>query len=280
MIYEELLHIIRSAAEISKDNEIIVVGSQAILGDYPNAPDALLFSEEADIYPRNKPEEYDAIDVLIGEGSDFHDTFGYYAQGISTDTVVLPTGWEWRVAKVPAGPDGYPTGFCISAADLFVSKAVAFREKDIDFLGVMVRENMVSLDEIMSLVSSLPSSPKDPDRHERVRNNILRVWRSEWAVEDRLAESAPGHPEETFLSIAVCKRSQPLIFRTASIEDAASVIVAFVKAEGISRHSWVGCIVSDDTGRIVAGIGMDGRASPFAHSSHEAVKAPPGPILR
>ena len=52
----DLEHIIRAAGSIVEDNEIIVVGSQAILGQYPDAPASLLRSMEADIYPKNKPE--------------------------------------------------------------------------------------------------------------------------------------------------------------------------------------------------------------------------------
>ena len=42
----DLEHIIRAAAEIADDTEIIVIGSQAILGSFPNAPEILLISME------------------------------------------------------------------------------------------------------------------------------------------------------------------------------------------------------------------------------------------
>ena len=32
------------------------IGSQAILGSFPNAPEILLISMEADVYPKNRPE--------------------------------------------------------------------------------------------------------------------------------------------------------------------------------------------------------------------------------
>jgi hypothetical protein len=52
---DELEHVIRAAASVAGENEIVVVGSQAILGQFPDAPDALLFSQEADVYPRARP---------------------------------------------------------------------------------------------------------------------------------------------------------------------------------------------------------------------------------
>ena len=40
----QLEHLIRAASTIAEDDEIIVVGSQAILGTYPEAPAELLVS--------------------------------------------------------------------------------------------------------------------------------------------------------------------------------------------------------------------------------------------
>ncbi len=56
MTRDQLEHIVRAAAYIVDDDELIVVGSQAVLGQFPNAPSALLSSNEADVYPKNKPE--------------------------------------------------------------------------------------------------------------------------------------------------------------------------------------------------------------------------------
>jgi hypothetical protein len=56
MTRSELEHIIRAAGAIAADDVIVVIGSQAILGQHPDAPTALLVSIEADVYPRNKPQ--------------------------------------------------------------------------------------------------------------------------------------------------------------------------------------------------------------------------------
>lgn len=55
-------------------------------------------SGEADIYPLQAPELAEKIEGAIGEGSQFHQTFGYYAQGVGPDTAVLPRGWMSRVS--------------------------------------------------------------------------------------------------------------------------------------------------------------------------------------
>ena len=72
----QLEHVIRAAATIAGDAEIVVVGSQAILGRYPEAPPELLVSADVDVYPRNHPERADLIEGSIGELSPFHETYG------------------------------------------------------------------------------------------------------------------------------------------------------------------------------------------------------------
>ena len=44
----ELEHIIRAAGAITDQTELVVIGSQAILGHYPGAPERLLGSNEAE----------------------------------------------------------------------------------------------------------------------------------------------------------------------------------------------------------------------------------------
>jgi len=74
----DLEHLIRAASTIADDDELVIVGSQAVLAQFPDAPEEMLRSDEADIYPKNKPERWDLIDGAIGELSAFHETFGYY----------------------------------------------------------------------------------------------------------------------------------------------------------------------------------------------------------
>ena len=86
---KDLEHLIRASADLADDDEIIVIGSQSVLAQHPDAPSALTVSNQADVYPKNHPERWELIDGSIGEGSPFHDTFGYYAQGVEEGTAVL-----------------------------------------------------------------------------------------------------------------------------------------------------------------------------------------------
>jgi hypothetical protein len=88
----QLEHVIRAAAALAQSRELVVLGSQAILGAHPDAPNSLLTSQEVDLYPLDNPDKADLIDGSIGELSPFHETFGYYAHGVGPDTAVLPSG--------------------------------------------------------------------------------------------------------------------------------------------------------------------------------------------
>lgn len=151
----ELEHLIRAAGAITHERDFIIIGSQSILGPHPHAPDDLLLSMEADMYPRDAPGKAEEIEGAIGELSAFHETFAYYAQGVGPETAVLPEGWQERLVPIQTPATEGRTGWCLDPDDLAVSKLVAFREKDREFVGHMlthgladaaqVRERFVSL---------------------------------------------------------------------------------------------------------------------------------------
>ena len=161
----ELEHIIRASGEISGDNEIIVIGSQAILGQFPDAPIRLLSSMEADVYPKNDPEKADKVDGAIGEGSSFHELHGYYAQGVGAKTAILPKDWESRLVAVNNENTNGVTGYCLEVHDLAISKLIAMRPKDLEFVQELVRNDMI---ENKTMLSRLEHT----DLQEIVRSNI------------------------------------------------------------------------------------------------------------
>jgi hypothetical protein len=75
MTRAQLEHIIRAAGTIADTDDLVVIGSQAVLGEFPDAPAELLVSNEADVFPRADPGRSDLIDGTIGEGSPFQREF-------------------------------------------------------------------------------------------------------------------------------------------------------------------------------------------------------------
>ncbi len=140
----QLEHIIRAAAGNADTMEIIVIGSQAIMATYPDAPDDLLVSIEADVFPKDKPSDSILIDGAIGERSMFHETFGYDAHGVDETTAVLPAGWKERLVPIRNENTRGVTGWCLEVHDLAVSKLAAGREKDFAYLTALFRHGLAS----------------------------------------------------------------------------------------------------------------------------------------
>jgi hypothetical protein len=154
----ELEHLIRAAAVVADDQELVVIGSQAILGQFPDAPDELLVSREADVYPRNHPERAIEIDRSLGDGSYFDATFGYYAHAVGPETATLPAGWEKRLVPVQNENTGGATGWCPEVHDLLLSKCAAGRERNWQFVEQAVRHGLADPPELRRRVSDLPIS--------------------------------------------------------------------------------------------------------------------------
>src|SRR5688572_4667997 len=96
----DLEHVLRASKDVTGETEFIVLGSQSILGRFPEAPPEFCASLEVDIYPRHRPELAASIEGALGELSPFHGTFGYYADGISPETATLPKGWAERLVRI------------------------------------------------------------------------------------------------------------------------------------------------------------------------------------
>jgi len=139
----QLEHIIRAAGAIADSEDLVVIESQAILGQFPNAPEELLVSNEADVFPRANPAGRDLIDGSIGEDSPFHRAFGYYAHGVDETTAVLPEGWRDRLVLVENENTRHVRGWCLEVHDLAIAKYAAGREKDLEFTGALARHTMV-----------------------------------------------------------------------------------------------------------------------------------------
>jgi hypothetical protein len=168
---DELEHIIRASAEITGQYEFVIVGSQSILGPIAHPEDVFTVSMEVDIYPKEAPELAEKIEGAIGEGSRFHETHGYYAQGVGPATAILPKDWQDRVHRVQNANTNHRVGYCLDPVDLFLSKAAAGREKDRQFCIALLAHGHVAMPRAMELV---PAMPMDTTGQRKLRSTIRR----------------------------------------------------------------------------------------------------------
>jgi len=156
-------HTIRAAGAILGDSEVLVIGSQAIHASINFKLEVAERSIEVDVSSLYDSDgsKADLIDGSIGELSIFQDTFGYYAQGVTPQTAVLPDGWRVRlIPYLTPGTNGV-TALCLEPHDLWISKAVAGRTKDKEFCRSLVKRELVEakiLHQRLELTVSLNSA--------------------------------------------------------------------------------------------------------------------------
>lgn len=158
MLRSELVHVLRASAAISNETSFVLIGSQAVLLLLDEPPADLLRSTEIDLYPAMHPEKADLIDGAIGALSTFHDTFGYHADGVAPETASLPKDWMSRAVFTYVGD---VTAICPDLHDLTVSKCAAAREKDADYIRVLLQHQLVKLDVLLERIALL-----DPSKHD------------------------------------------------------------------------------------------------------------------
>jgi hypothetical protein len=114
--------------------------ARRILGSWTEdrLPDEATQSTEVDLVPLNDDDAGSLatlLDGAIGEWLNFHQTHGFYVQGVSTATAVLPVGWQDRLVRVSGGGTNGRTGLCLEPQDVCLAKLAAHREKDTRFVA-------------------------------------------------------------------------------------------------------------------------------------------------
>lgn len=178
MTRDQLAHILRAAARIADQPDIVVIGSQSILGTYTEdeLPARAVASMEADLafFGDDDNTKSDQVDGHIGEQSQFHETFGYYGQGVSISTAVLPSGWRDRIVVLANASTEPGRGLCLEAHDLVASKLVAGREKDLEFAWALLEAGLVDVKVLADRAQQLETVPAVQRRVQRWVENCVQ----------------------------------------------------------------------------------------------------------
>jgi len=189
----ELEHLIRAAGTVAEVRELIIIGSQSILGQYPDISDQfvktdksvkiaaidsgiLYMSREADFIVPSNPEKSDLIDAILGELSQFHDTFGYYAQGVDFSTATLPSNWQTRLISICNKNTNGISGLCLEIHDMIVSKLVANRQKDNKYVQAAINNKLVKKD---ILLDRIDQTNIDDIIKENIKTKVIGIFNNE-----------------------------------------------------------------------------------------------------
>jgi hypothetical protein len=184
----DLERTVRAIATEFNADTVFIIGSQAILVGWPDAPPAMNISPEIDAFPANakiwetqekakhpgeSPEASEHINALFGEGSQFHETHGFYIDGVDESTAMLPADWRTRaiVRKVEVG-SRVVTAIAPCPEDIIVSKLARLDGKDRRFIEAF--HAVRPLDPAV-IEERTRSSPMDPAAAERAVAYMRRL---------------------------------------------------------------------------------------------------------
>jgi hypothetical protein len=145
-------HVLCAAGRITRERQFVIIGSQSLHGKHPDLADEILTSFEVDLIATRHVDRAEWLNA-IGVDSQFHETYGYYADAVDIGTVTLPKGWRSRLVDLPPGDTEGVRGLCLDPHDLAIAKYAAFREKDLVFIRELARRGIVSKEELLRLLA-------------------------------------------------------------------------------------------------------------------------------
>lgn len=176
---DDLARVLRALAREFATDTIYIIGSQAILMAWPDAPPDIRGTPEIDAYPGNA-EQWEALQAadggdpiaasehingLFGELSSFHEAHGFYIDGVDSSTASLPQGWRSRAIQQDFDVDGRTvTAIAPSPHDLIISKLARLDEKDKAFITTYHQFRFLQLDLLRQRLAATELAPEIADR--------------------------------------------------------------------------------------------------------------------
>jgi len=167
---QQLDHVLRAAGRITGEKQFVIIGSQSLHGKHPDLPDNISRSAEVDLIAKRNVDRTEWLNA-IGQDSQFHETFGYYADPVDETAATLPKGWKDRLVNLPPGDTDGVKGLCLDPHDLVIAKYIARREKDLIFIRELARRGLVTRKRVLALLHETPVSETE---RQRIRNDIAR----------------------------------------------------------------------------------------------------------
>lgn len=136
---EQLQRLVEATEKLLGPERIVVMGSSAFLGSFPEAASIseIETSRDVDLLLSPSSEENARIAFeALGEGRTFSKKFGVHVDILRPDAAeLLPKGWEDRLLPL----DKSRIIFCLDAHDVGIAKLLAGRAKDMALLSELIR---------------------------------------------------------------------------------------------------------------------------------------------
>ena len=171
MLKSDLIKLINDFREASGDDPPIIVGSQSFHAFTDTIPEIARKSVECDfMLSSSNFSKRPQIDLSLGILSRYREENGFFADALGLASVTLPEGWRDRL--VPYHDDsGNVIALCADKHDVAVSKFIAGREKDLEFLASALDSGLIDITQLLQhlkLAFEKVENDVIPDRIERL----------------------------------------------------------------------------------------------------------------
>jgi len=110
----------------------------------------------------------------LGLFSEYQQQTGFYADVLGLATVVLPSGWEERLVELK-DEVGEILAFCAEIHDVCISKLMAGREKDYEFLQTVFEAEYLQIETFLERAQTILRSPSSAALLPRLQKLIEKI---------------------------------------------------------------------------------------------------------
>lgn len=139
----DIKRLLEEAMKITNHRDYVIIGSLSVLGAIAHPPASMTGSIDVDLYPKNDPGRAFEIANKLGLGSDFEQTYGYYADAVSPMLPTLPDGWEQRLIRIAF--DSGVVAWFLEPNDAAISKYVRSEPRDREWIQAGLEAGILSI---------------------------------------------------------------------------------------------------------------------------------------
>ncbi len=170
MKLSDALRLAEEIHHLTGHKEIVVIGSNAVLGVAPHTsiPPEMSMSADLDAYLRHDPPRTGSVTAQLGEDSEFHRQTGIFLDVVSPGLVTAPDGWEARMIEVAHKELRL---WFLDPCDAAISKLARGEPRDMRWVTAGLAAGIIAAPVLRARMSATRFLDADEERHavERLR---------------------------------------------------------------------------------------------------------------
>lgn len=175
MTLDQVFELAAAARALTQHPELVVIGSNSILGGVPatQVPAQMSMSIDLDAYLRRDPGRTEDLTAALGENSAYHLDKGVFLDVVSPRLLTAPEGWEARMNKVER--DGLTVWF-LEPVDAAISKLARGEARDLRWVRGGLSAGIFTIHQIRARLPRTPFLDMEEAQASVGRLDAIEVW--------------------------------------------------------------------------------------------------------